>query len=43
MSNPPSPYLDDIEHQLKEYDPAQPPRRRKDKPESTQLEFFKAP
>lgn len=41
MSNPPSPYLEDIEHQLKEYDPAQPPRRRKDKPESTQLEFFK--
>lgn len=41
MSNPPSPYLYDIEHQLKEYDPAQPLRRRKDKPESTQLEFFK--
>jgi DNA helicase-2/ATP-dependent DNA helicase PcrA len=41
MSNPPSPYLDDIEHQLKEYDPAQPMRRRKDKPGSAQLEFFK--
>jgi len=42
MSNPPSPYLGDIEHQLKEYDQAQPLRRRKDKPGSTQLEFFKA-
>ena len=42
MSNLPSPYLGDIEHQLKEYDPAPPPRRRKDKPGSTQLEFFKA-
>lgn len=41
MSNPPSPYLDDIEHQLKEYDQVQPLRRRKDKPESRQLEFFK--
>ncbi len=41
MFNPPSPYLEDIEHQLKEYDPTQPPRRRKDKPGSTQLEFFK--
>lgn len=43
MSNPPSPYLGDIEHQLKEYDQAQPLRRRKDKPESSQLEFFKIP
>lgn len=43
MSNPPSPYLGDIEHQLKEYDQAQPPRRRKDKPGSSQLEFFRAP
>lgn len=42
MSNPPSPYLNDIEHQLKEYDQARPPRRRKAKPESSQLEFFKA-
>ena len=41
MSNLPSPYLNDIEHQLKEYDSAQPPRRRKDKPGSSQLEFFK--
>ncbi|MBI3617813.1 MAG: ATP-dependent helicase [Candidatus Omnitrophica bacterium] len=40
MSSPPSPYLGDIEHQLKEYDQAQPLRRRKDKPESSQLEFF---
>lgn len=43
MSNPPSPYLGDIEHQLKEYDQAQPLRRRKDGPESSQLEFFKVP
>ena len=43
MSNPPSPYLGDIEHQLKEYDQAQPLHRRKDKPESSQLEFFKVP
>ena len=41
MSNPPSPYLDDIEHRLKEYDPARPPHRRKGKPGSGQLEFFK--
>ena len=43
LTNPPSPYLNDIAHQLKEYDPAQPLRRRKDKPESSQLEFFKIP
>ena len=42
LTNPPSPYLNDIERQLKEYDPARPLRRRKDKPESGQLEFFKA-
>ncbi len=41
MSNPPSPYLDDIEHQLKEYDQTQPVRRRKDKSKSSQLELFK--
>ena len=39
MFNPPSPYLGDIEHQLKEYDQAQPARRRKDKQKSGQLEL----
>ena len=41
MSNPPSPYLNDIDHQLKEYDQTQPARRRKDKQKSSQLEFFR--
>ncbi len=41
LSNPPSPYLDDIEHQLKEYDQTRPSPKRKPKPEFTQMEFFK--
>ena len=41
LSSPPSPYLNDIAAELKEYDQTQPMRRRKDKPESTQMEFFK--
>ena len=41
MSNPPSPYLNDIAHELKDYDRPRPSCRRKDKPESGQLEFFK--
>ena len=40
MSNPPSPYLNDIARELKEYDQPRPMPQRKLKPESSQLELF---
>ncbi len=40
LSSPPSPYLEDIEHQLKEYAQAQPRRPQKQKSPSTQMELF---
>lgn len=40
LSSPPSPYLEDIEHQLKEYAQAQPRRPQKQKSPSAQMEFF---
>jgi DNA helicase-2/ATP-dependent DNA helicase PcrA len=43
MSNPPSPYLNDIAHELKDYDQPRPLPKRKPKPEFTQMEFFKIP
>ena len=43
MPNPPSPYLNDIAHELKDYDQPRPLPKRKPKPEFTQMEFFKIP
>lgn len=40
VSPPPSPYLEDIEHQLKEYAQAPPQRPQKQKSPSTQMELF---
>ena len=40
LSSPPSPYLEDIEHQLKEYAQAPPRRPQKQKSPFTQMELF---
>jgi DNA helicase-2/ATP-dependent DNA helicase PcrA len=42
LSSPPSPYLEDIEHQLKEYTCAPSRPRQGRKKESTQMELFEA-
>ncbi|MBI5415913.1 MAG: ATP-dependent helicase [Candidatus Omnitrophica bacterium] len=43
LSGRPSSYLDDIEHQLKEYERASPARRPGDRDKSRQMEFFPSP
>ncbi|MBI5150390.1 MAG: ATP-dependent helicase [Candidatus Omnitrophica bacterium] len=43
LSGCPSFYLDDIEHQLKEYERAGPARRPRDRDQSRQIELFPAP